>query len=507
MSWWPVTFQTLHLPRLALVLLTASPQLREIRATGDHQIKAFGDAEIDSVIAGLSEVVDDRGGPNLSELLPAEVRKALPKVFEHYGHPEAFLDDETGAFLHQLLPEVEGPPNSKFNSSWPGGLLDDIVDLQHRVEWPQHSQFNSSRLESPTPEHVKQDKLVDQQRGREEALRHKQEEQVVADQRRAEFAESRRKQEELMHRLAERREAAAQRQSRMRAHNAQLNERVEQLLKQAHEQIEADTHGFRNAPFWDDFFGNATTRHQWNLLSMEALQPTLEAATLRPGHRVLVLEPSASFGLAGRLANSMLERGIASAAGHAYGSEPDEGVDMVLELGLLDAMAMGGGGELEGRSRLTELRGAAGRVSNLLKPNGCWVSVSSVPPALRLPLLERLVGGTFQLPSEAADRHEHEVAAGSPVGTHTIILGTSDLDGGSIPEANGAPKLRGTVAGGLETGEIANLLLYGHRAPRVFAYRMNRGDGAWLSAELKDTEQGPLESIIAAQREAIRDDL
>jgi len=496
LSRWPETAYATHLFSLALMLCAAFAQSRDIGATGGDETSAGGETALgDAVIRGLSEVSGDGGSLDLSELLPAEVQKALPKVFAHYGHPEAFVDDETGSFLHKLLPQLRPDLDDMgaTNKAW--------------IERPQNSEFNNSLLEHLTNIAEQQHEATDvHQRGEAtEALRRKQEEQaVVADQRRAEFEASRRRQEELMQRLSEQKKAAAQRQSRMRTHNAQMNARVEQLLKQAHEQIAADTHGFRDAPFWDDFFGNATTRQQWSLLSMEALQPALEAAMLLPQHRVLVLEPSASFGLAGRLAHALLERGFASTAGHAYGAEPDEGVDMVLELGLLDAMAMGGGGELDGRSRLAELRRAAGRVSNLLQPNGCWVSVSSVPPALRLPLLERLAGGTFKLPEVAANGLP-SVAAESPAGTHTIVLDAADPE--ALPEAKRAPKLRGSLPGGLETGAIANLLLYGHRAPRVFAYRMSRVVDAWMSAALKDTEQGSLESIIAAQQEDIRDDL
>jgi len=60
----------------------------------------------------------------------------------------------------------------------------------------------------------------------------------------------------------------------------------------------------------------------------------------------------------------------------------------VIELGVLDDIAMGS--KIPSTRRSQVLRDTVTRISGLLTPNGAWLEVSSVPPELRVPLLQKL---------------------------------------------------------------------------------------------------------------------
>merc|ERR1711972_514539 len=81
-------------------------------------------------------------------------------------------------------------------------------------------------------------------------------------------------------------------------------------------------------------------------------------------------------------------------------------------------------------------------------------SISAVPPTLRLPLLGRLAGSTFTLPSEKESAES---------GTHAMVLSA------------GASKEKGAV-GLLGASQVADMLLYGSEDVHVWAYRMRRGE-------------------------------
>merc|ERR1719329_1195686 len=122
-----------------------------------------------------------------------------------------------------------------------------------------------------------------------------------------------------------------------------------------------------------------------------------------------------------------------------------------------------GGARDEQRYRLEELRRTSERLSVLLRSGGTWVSVSSVPPRLRLPLLERLSGGAFDVPSEDA-------------GTHIVKLGPKQVQVAGTAVAPAPARLRGN---GLDKQHVANLLLYGNKDPHVFAFRLPRVEASW----------------------------
>merc|ERR1719159_781077 len=109
----------------------------------------------------------------------------------------------------------------------------------------------------------------------------------------------------MMQRYADHKAASEQHRAELKETAARVTDRMHDILKQVHEQVEADTNGFRDAPFWDDFFKNTSTASLWGSLGVEHLKEALGSAALRPEHRVLVLEPRAGLGLAARLAEGL----------------------------------------------------------------------------------------------------------------------------------------------------------------------------------------------------------
>merc|ERR1712151_525436 len=124
---------------------------------------------------------------------------------------------------------------------------------------------------------------------------------------------------------------------------------------------------------------------------------------------------------------------------HAYGAESDDQRDLVVEVGLLDAMTMGNAGSGVEISKLGALQNASSRLSQLVRPGGTWISISAVPPTLRLPLLGRLAGSTFTLPGEKESVES---------GTHAMVLSAE------ASKEKGSVGLRGA-------SQVADMLLYG----------------------------------------------
>lgn len=264
------------------------------------------------------------------------------------------------------------------------------------------------------------------------------------------------------------------------------------LLKTVHQGLEEATDGWRDAPFWDDFFHSASTAQRWDLLSLAHLEPALQAAApAKEGRRVLVLGPRAD-GPAKRLAEELRARGGApeGAEARAYGAEGDGSNDLVVEVGLLDAMAMcnvsAGAGEL---SRAEDLRRASSRLATLVRPGGTWLSISAVPPALRLPLLGRLTSqrGAFAAPGQGG---------GPAEGVHTVVLSAA-------PGEPSARALRGAA-------QVADMLLYGDVDVHVWAYRLRRSTAEEGGAEAGDGDgeagEGLLD-VVRQQRPGTHDDL
>merc|ERR1719335_1298223 len=117
----------------------------------------------------------------------------------------------------------------------------------------------------------------------------------------------------------------------------------------------------------------------------------------------------------------------------------------------------GEGGET---SRLEALRKAAVRLASLVKPGGTWISISAVPPTLRVPLLGRLSSRSFTMPSESEDPES---------GTHTMVIHAQP----AVITQEGTKGLRGS--------QVANMLLYGSSDAHVWAYRMRRSEDSTAS--------------------------
>jgi len=284
-----------------------------------------------------------------------------------------------------------------------------------------------------------------------------------------------------------RNEESKKRRAEMEKRHAKTWERASGLLQKVHTELEKATDGWRDAPFWDDFFGKSSAATRFSQLSFSHIEPVLRASSLLPEHKVLVLEPKGA-GLAERLAQEIRGNNNRTEA-FGYGSEGDESRDVVVEVGLLDAMAMGGKGEhgegsqqtSEEATKLGALKSASVRLGKLVKPGGTWISISAVPPALRVPLLGRLAGGMFSLPSEKED---------ASAGTHTLVLKAP------APETKPKALLRGQ--------QVADMLLYGSEDVHVWAYRMKRGHD--FIAEHLETppETDALLDIIRLQHPAPR---
>eukprot|EP00747_Dinoflagellata_sp_TGD_P030346 gnl/TRDRNA2_/TRDRNA2_134564_c0_seq1.p1 gnl/TRDRNA2_/TRDRNA2_134564_c0~~gnl/TRDRNA2_/TRDRNA2_134564_c0_seq1.p1 ORF type:complete len:483 (-),score=114.68 gnl/TRDRNA2_/TRDRNA2_134564_c0_seq1:85-1533(-) len=432
---------------------------------------------------------------DLTHLLNPSLQAQLEGILERHGHPEQMEDEDTNMFLHALLPNAS-LADSVFEEDDTTTDLEGLMDsLRTERKAEDEAARRAAREAAERAEEERQRKhdeaLFAEQAAREEAREKRAAERAEAAARQKEESEAaRRKHEEFMQKNRDRTEAARKRQHATQERHAAQMVHMEEMLRMAHDQIAKDTNGFRDAPFWDDFFQNTSTKEQWSSLGLEHVRPALAAAALQPHHRVLILEPSSALGLAGRIAEAMRVEG-STVDSHAYGSEPDDAYDLVLELGLLDAMAMGGSSQ--GTSRLSELRRASGRLSGLLRPGGAWLSVSAVPPSLRVPLLQRLGGGTFAAPEESGDH------------VHTVVLrqASSDLSDAAAT----AKMLRGASAAGPQ--EVANLLLYGQREAHAFVYRLERGEGSAAAQPPSEPEADQdLEGIIASQRPGgPRDDL
>lgn len=440
-----------------------------------------------------------------------KVSEVLPQVFGNYGHLEALADPSDNALLQGLLPRYEEELRQERaqddTTKDLAALLESAVgEYQAQTSWrsqrdAQKSESEAERSDTSTEKtdqiagtsgrdarHAEWKSRRARQAANNEAKRQAQNE-LDAQKNKELLANRDREHKEFMKKHSAATQAMHERHQASRERQAKSVSRVEQILLMVHEQIEKESHNFTDQPFWGDFFLNTSARESWNRLSLEDLGPSLNLAALRPEDRILVLEPSESLGVAAQLAESFQATG-ALAASHSYGAEPDGTFDMVLELGLLDAIVMGGTDDVQ-THRLEELRHASERLSGLLRPGGTWVSVSSVPPGLRLPLLERLAGGAFDVPSE-------------DVGTHIVKLGAAKSQDVAADVASPPGRLRGTAT--LDKQHVANLLLYGHKEPHVFAYRLPRIEASWTDHALGADGLSALEGIVAAQRPA-RDDL
>lgn len=482
----PIALLTLPLDRFAIIKVHAETSIRDLGATSE-------DSSLSSTSGSESPGDDAAAVEHLNHLLPDNVQHVLGDLLTKHGHPEAGLDGEASALMHLLLPESDtGDESSASFDSELSNLLSDVAEesAKAKAEEEAAAAARAAEAEERRQKRQEEEDAARQEREAAKAAEHaKYEEERL---RRAEaFQATRKAHEEFMQKSRDRTAAAHKKHEEMMSRHANMGQHVEELLRKVHSELEADTHGFRDVPFWDDFFQNTSTRSHWGQLSFELLRPALRHGSWLPEHRVLVLEPSSALGLAERLAGSLREAAPVSVLAHTYGAEPDGEFDLVLELGLLDAVAMGGNNA--GTSRIPELRRAFNRFQGLLRPGGAWVSVSAVPPALRLPLLQRLSSGAFLVPDAVSE--ETAVDESQP-SMHTISLQAEAPIGGNAARLRGAATV---TAADNEAQRVANLLLYGQKDPHVFAYRLHRSPNS--AADAADADNAAeLEGLVAAQR-------
>eukprot|EP00929_Paragymnodinium_shiwhaense_P000559 TRINITY_DN100800_c0_g1_i1.p1 TRINITY_DN100800_c0_g1~~TRINITY_DN100800_c0_g1_i1.p1 ORF type:complete len:492 (+),score=91.33 TRINITY_DN100800_c0_g1_i1:87-1562(+) len=482
-------------------------------AFGRFVLQAEAEVEF-SLSGGNASVSSDAAADpaaDLAGLLPDNVQHVLSGLLAKHGHPENTLDADASALMHLLVPEaqdadalvIEGDSDVTTVVDVQETKLETVASAGSDTEQALRQVVSEQSSSSSRPQEAE---AVDKQEVSELGSQHDQ--HADEHQHRIEQLEAtRRSHDEYLQKTREKAAARAAKHAEMMNRHANMGRHVEELLMKVHSQLEADTHGFQDVPFWDDFFQNTSTRSHWGQLSVEMLKPALGTASWATHHRVLVLEPSASLGLAERLAGSLREASAAGVVSHTYGTEPNGEFDIILELGLLDAVAMGGNSG--STSRLSQLRRASARLTELLRPGGAWISVSAVPPALRLPLIERLSNGALLLP--AADNVAGSVDLPQP-GMHTIKLSSekaAKTDDAS--ERTGAPRLRGAASPDADSQaqRVANLLLYGKRDPHVFAYRIHRraDELGHEGSNDSSSDAAELESLVAAQRPDDSDEL
>lgn len=301
--------------------------------------------------------------------------------------------------------------------------------------------------------------------------------QQEAAKKRAEHEANLKQSEEFLRTMKEKKARADERRAAMQDRQAQNWERASELLQQVHEELEKATDGWKDGPFWDQFFKTSSAATRFSQFGFKHIEAALRAAWGDSNNSVLVVEPSGA-GVAARLAQEVaLSMQVEQPVACVYGKEGSEQRSLVLEIGLLDAMAMSEGQDAELR-KLDALKQAAAKIAAIVKPGGVWLSVSVVPPSLRLPLLRRLGDAAFSGPEELA---------GEDQGIHTMTIAGGD-------GAKSAGSLRGSA-------QVADVLLYGGRDIKVWAYRLTRRGVNQASEDSADHLQEALVEMIRQQHE------
>jgi len=293
-------------------------------------------SSVGAVVAGSGKG-QLRGSSALFEMLMSEVRQVseIDKDHDKRGHELAntMKEQKDMAVQHELALHARQEERHRLQA---------LVDEQHRVE--------SARRQ----------KLEDEER--EKRIRESD----------AEMAREAKEQKEMFARV-----------------EAKIRGQMTADLAYAHHHIEDDLGGWKGHDgAWHDLYVQSDISHMWNLLSAEAISEPLQAAGLSKHSHVLIVEPPA-MSLAKHLAESLQSRSGAMVHRATFGAEPTGVYDLVIELGVLDDIAMGSTSK-KYPSRPALCRDAVSRWHDLLKPNGVLLDVSSVPPVLRTPLLEKL---------------------------------------------------------------------------------------------------------------------
>lgn len=419
----------------------------------------------------------DSGKDSLSSLfhlLNHDTQHMLAQALERHGAQPAMEDPEVNALMSGLLHDELEERQEEAHKKW---LAERDAEAKKRQEAEEKRKREAEARE--------EEREASRKAHQEEMDKMREEMKADRARAKAEMEERHRAHEEFMRKNEERRAEAAKRHAQSKEKHAANWDRMQGLLATVHAGLEEATDGWRDAPFWDDFFHNASTASSWQHLGLAHLEPALNAAGMQHQHHVLVLEPGKA-GLAQSIAEGIRKKEIENVLASGYGNEEGDNHDIVVEVGLLDAMAMGhveGGDE----NRLQALKRASSRLASLVKPGGTWISVSAVPPTLRVPMLSRLSGGSFAIPSDGEN---------PMTGTHTIVLSSTP----KMPEGKG---LRGSAA-----SQVTNMLLYGSKDAHVWAYRMRRAEDATTDGgDISQSALDGLLDVIRQQRPGTREDL
>eukprot|EP00746_Dinoflagellata_sp_MGD_P000674 gnl/MRDRNA2_/MRDRNA2_101211_c0_seq1.p1 gnl/MRDRNA2_/MRDRNA2_101211_c0~~gnl/MRDRNA2_/MRDRNA2_101211_c0_seq1.p1 ORF type:complete len:457 (+),score=132.93 gnl/MRDRNA2_/MRDRNA2_101211_c0_seq1:111-1481(+) len=450
---------------IALVFLLRSAAI----AHADSSEIGVVHPEVDSKMSNKTVT----GIEGLFHLLNHDTQHHLALALERHGAQPALEDPEVNALMTGLLHDELEEREEDVHKKW---LADREIEAKKRQEAEER---HKQKLEAQEAER-EASRLAHQQ----EMDKMKEEMKAERERAKAEMEERHRAHEAFMRKNEERREEAARRHAASKEKNAANWERMQGLLATVHKGLEQATDGWRDAPFWDDFFQNASTASSWQQLGAAHLESALTAAGIQAQSHVLVLEPGKA-GLAQSIAEGIRKNQFEHVLASTYSDEQSAHHDLVVEVGLLDAMAMGqiqGGDE----NRLEALKKASSRLASLVKPGGTWISVSAVPPTLRVPMLSRLSGRSFAVPSENED---------PTAGTHTIVLS-------SAPQILEAKGLRGSAS-----SQVTNMLLYGSKDAHVWAYRMRRVDAGNEDEGIPESALDGLLDVIRQQRPGTREDL
>jgi len=420
-----------------------------------------------------TETSNETGLEGLFHLLNHDTQHHLALALERAGAQPAMEDPEVNALMSGLLHDELEEREEDAHKKW-------VEEREAEARKRQETEEKRKRaLETQEAERKAAQKAHQQEMD-------KMREEMKADRQRAqvEMEERHRAHEAFMRKNEERREEAMRRHAESKEKHAANWERMQSLLATVHAGLEEATDGWRDAPFWDDFFQNTSTASSWQMLGPAHLEPAFKAAGVEPQHNVLVLEPGQA-GLAQSIAEGIRQKEIEHVLASSYGKEESDNHDLVVEVGLLDAMAMGhiDGGD---QGRLDALKKASSRFATLVKPGGTWISVSAVPPTLRVPMLNRLSSRFFAMPSDKED---------AAAGTHTIVLSAA-------PKTLEAKGLRGSAA-----SQVTNMLLYGSKDAHVWAYRMRRAEDVTADVGIPEANMDGLLDVIRQQRPGTREDL
>eukprot|EP00746_Dinoflagellata_sp_MGD_P007997 gnl/MRDRNA2_/MRDRNA2_115936_c0_seq1.p1 gnl/MRDRNA2_/MRDRNA2_115936_c0~~gnl/MRDRNA2_/MRDRNA2_115936_c0_seq1.p1 ORF type:complete len:467 (+),score=110.06 gnl/MRDRNA2_/MRDRNA2_115936_c0_seq1:67-1467(+) len=410
---------------------------------------------------------------NLKGILDKGTRDEVSEVLQKFGDYSAggggsVKDQDVRTALDQMLAPA------------PSRDADDDAEAAARARM--EAAFDAEEKANEQVEDTKKrvdewDREAAEQRAQAEAEKKRREVQAAESRERLEKQKAQYKAEEEALRMKNEQQLNQMRAARDRTKEmmSSVNKHAFGLLQEAHAGLENVSDSASDASFWDDFFKNATSQAAWRTLGYSHLEPALIFSGFRPQQRVLVYE-SRALNRAWDIAEGLQNHGATSVTTALYGAEVSGPFDVVIELGLLDAVAMGGASQTKS-IRVAETRKVIDSIRSLVRPSGTWMSVSVVPPSLRVQLLRALTIGAFAPPKQPYNEKN---------GVYTVLFRG---DGSSGPENDI----------NVNKQMVNNVLLYGTVESKAYAYclkREVRKDGQPKPA----ASGGFIEWLIGAQR-------